>query len=153
MVELTTHKHKEIEMNYIYKALPFKGNVSELDPIKVAAQLTILINSQNQEGWEFYQINSVNLSVSPGCLAALVGAKSFDQKYDMAIFRKIISQEKISQQHVEVEQSLKEKDKGMLGGGSYSYIEYEDGSVVATHQNGLKIKFKSIKDATSELKK
>jgi hypothetical protein len=48
---------------------------------------------------------------------------------------------------------LKEKGKGMLGGGSYSYIEYEDGSVVATHQNGINIKFKSIKDATSELKK
>jgi hypothetical protein len=88
MVELTIHKHKEIKMNYIYKALPFKGNVSELDPSRVAAQLTVLINSQNQEGWEFYQINSVNISVSPGCLAALVGAKSFDQKYDMAIFRK-----------------------------------------------------------------
>jgi hypothetical protein len=140
-------------MKYIYKAVPFLGRVSELDPYKVASQLTEVINSQNTEGWDFYQINSVNIAVSPGCLAGLLGEKSFEKKFDMAIFRKIISQEKISQQQVEVEQSLKEKNKGMLGGGSYSYIEYEDGSVEATHQNGLKIKFKSIKDATSELKK
>ena len=82
-------------MNYIYKALPFKGSVNELNPSLVAAQLTVLINSQNDEGWEFYQINSVNISVSPGCLAALVGAKSFDQKYDMAIFRKVVDQSEV----------------------------------------------------------
>ena len=73
-------------MNYVYKALPFKGYVSELSPKIVADQLTVSINSQIQEGWEFYQINSVNISVSPGCLAALVGAKSFDQKYDILIY-------------------------------------------------------------------
>jgi hypothetical protein len=87
-------------MNYIYKALPFKGNVSELDPSIVAAQLTILINSQNFEGWEFYQINAVNISVSPGCIAGLIGAKAFDQKYDMAIFRKTLSQEDLAQQAI-----------------------------------------------------
>jgi hypothetical protein len=87
-------------MNYIYKALPFKGNVSELDPSLVAAQLTILINSQNFEGWEFYQINAVNISVSPGCIAGLIGTKAFDQKYDMAIFRKTLSQEDLAQQAI-----------------------------------------------------
>ncbi len=74
-------------MNYIYKALPFKGSVADLDPNRVAAQLTILINSQSQEGWEFFQINSVNISVNPGCLSGLFGEKSSEQKYDMAIFR------------------------------------------------------------------
>lgn len=98
-------------MNYIYKALPFKGNVSELDPNKVAAQLTILINSQNSDGWEFYQINSVNISVSPGCLASLMGSKDSDQKYDMAIFRKTLSQEELSQQAINREKYQAEAKK------------------------------------------
>ena len=75
-------------MKYIYKAVPFLGRVSELDPNKVASQLTGVINSQNIDGWDFYQINSVNIAVSPGCLEGLFGAKSFEKKFDMAIFRK-----------------------------------------------------------------
>ncbi len=85
-------------MNYIYKALPFKGSVDELKPSLVAAQLTVLINSQNEEGWEFYQINSVNISVNPGCIAGLLGIRAYDQKYDMAIFRKILTEEDLAQQ-------------------------------------------------------
>jgi len=112
MVELTIHKHKEILMNYIYKALPFKGSVDEqINPSLVAAQLTVLINSQNYEGWEFYQINSVNISVNPGCIAGLLGTRAFDQKYDMAIFRKTLSQEELSQQAVNREKYQAEAKK------------------------------------------
>jgi len=44
-----------------------------------------------------------------------------------------------------------EKTKGTLGRGSYQYIEYNDGRVIAKHQNGITIKFKSIEDAKNDL--
>jgi hypothetical protein len=43
------------------------------------------------------------------------------------------------------------KTSGTLGRGSYQYSEYGDGSVTATHQNGLTIKFKSVEDAKNNL--
>jgi hypothetical protein len=63
-----------------------------MDPDRVATQLNDLINSQSTLGWEFYQINSVNISISPGCLAGLFGAASYEKKYDMVIFRKSAQQ-------------------------------------------------------------
>jgi hypothetical protein len=75
-------------MSSIYKVLPFRGRVEEIDPNAVANQLDTLINSQSALGWDFYQINSVSIMVSPGCLASLFGSPSFPMSYDMAIFRK-----------------------------------------------------------------
>jgi len=75
-------------MPSVYKVLPFRGRVEEIDPNAVANQLDTLINSQSALGWDFYQINSVSIMVSPGCLASLFGAPSFPMSYDMAIFRK-----------------------------------------------------------------
>ena len=75
-------------MKYIYKSIPFVGQVESLSPSTVADQLTNLINVNAKSGWDFYQINSVNIAVSPGCLASLFGKESFEKKYDMLIFRK-----------------------------------------------------------------
>ena len=86
-------------MNYQYKAVPFRGVVDKTMPLsdrddpytnKIAAHLTKLINQNAQDGWEFYQINNVSTIVSAGCLAALVGVKSHEQRFDMLIFRKSI---------------------------------------------------------------
>jgi len=44
-----------------------------------------------------------------------------------------------------------EKTKGTLGQGIYEYIEYGDGSVIAKHQNGLVINFKSLEDAKNSI--
>lgn len=92
-------------MSSVYKVLPFRGRVEEIDPNAVANQLDSLINSQSALGWDFYQINSVSIMVSPGCLASLFGSPSFPMSYDMAIFRKnenvssIKSKEKIDEEH------------------------------------------------------
>ena len=75
-------------MQFIYKAVPFRGRVETIDITAVASQLTDLINSEATGGWDFYQINSVSMMVSPGCLLSLFGAPSFPMSYDMAIFRK-----------------------------------------------------------------
>jgi hypothetical protein len=75
-------------MNYVYQALPFRGHVERVDANAVAKQLNELINNQAAAGWEFYQINSVSINVTPGCLASLFGAKGFPMSYDMAIFRR-----------------------------------------------------------------
>ena len=92
-------------MSSVYKVLPFRGRVEEIDPNAVANQLDSLINSQSALGWDFYQINSVSIMVSPGCLASLFGSPSFPMSYDMAIFRKnenvspTKSKEKIDEEH------------------------------------------------------
>jgi hypothetical protein len=92
-------------MSSVYKVLPFRGRVEEIDPNAVANQLDTLINSQSALGWDFYQINSVSIMVSPGCLASLFGAPSFPMSYDMAIFRKgensspIKSKEKLDEEN------------------------------------------------------
>jgi hypothetical protein len=74
-------------MSFVYKVLPFRGNVETSNPNEVANQLNDLISSQAANGWEFYQINSVNINISPGCLASLFGAKQLATVHDMAIFR------------------------------------------------------------------
>ena len=92
-------------MSSVYKVLPFRGRVEEIDPNAVANQLDTLINSQSALGWDFYQINSVSIMVSPGCLASLFGAPSFPMSYDMVIFRKdenvspIKSKEKLDEEY------------------------------------------------------
>jgi len=40
------------------------------------------------QGWEFYRIDSVQIQVSPGCLASLLGAKATYINFDQAIFRR-----------------------------------------------------------------
>jgi hypothetical protein len=43
------------------------------------------------------------------------------------------------------------KNKGSVGKGSYEFTEYGDGTVVARHQSGITINFKSLADAKSNL--
>jgi hypothetical protein len=84
-------------MRYIYKAIPFKGYVVEtFDANAVASQLSSEMNSLSADGWEFYQFNSVTTYVSPGCISSLFGAKSYEKKYDMLIFRLALSDEELA---------------------------------------------------------
>jgi hypothetical protein len=81
-------------MAYVYQTISFIGYVNDMvvKPEVVAKQLNDLINEQALAGWDFYQVNSVNIHVNPGCIAALFGVKGFEKKYDMVIFRKSIEQ-------------------------------------------------------------
>jgi hypothetical protein len=86
-------------MAYIYKTLAVNGAVENLDSGLLASKVNSLINSQSTQGWEFYQINSVQAYTNPGCFDALFskilpGSGGANQvKYDIAIFRKEISQQ------------------------------------------------------------
>jgi len=51
-----------------------------------------LLTVKNTKGWDFYQINTVNISINPGCIAEILGIRAFDQKYNMAIFRKALTE-------------------------------------------------------------
>ena len=72
-----------------YRVMPFigkiKGNQSAAD---VSNQLEGLINEGAKEGWQFEQVNNVNIQVQPGCLAGLFGAKEDYVRFDMVVFKK-----------------------------------------------------------------
>jgi hypothetical protein len=89
-VDWIFHKQEVDVMRYEYKAVPFTGIVESFSPSQVAQQLSQSIDIELAGDWEFYQINSVNINVSPGCLAALSGAKSSTTKHDMLIFRRVV---------------------------------------------------------------
>lgn len=72
-----------------YRVIPFIGKINNNQSAKdVSDQLEGILNSGAQEGWDFVQINNVNIQVQPGCLAGLFGAKEQYVRFDMAIFRK-----------------------------------------------------------------
>ena len=75
--------------HYQYQVLPFvgklKGNQSASE---VSKQLQDLINQQASAGWEFCQVNDVNIEVQPGCLGGLLGAKTAYVQFDQVIFRR-----------------------------------------------------------------
>ena len=71
-----------------YRVLPFIGKIKGSQSAKdVSDQLEVLLNQGTKEGWEFVQINNVNIEVQPGCLAGIFGAKADYVRFDMAVFR------------------------------------------------------------------
>ena len=79
---------------YQYKVVPFIGQMKAKDTAQtVAQQLEGLINSVVQQGWEFYRIDAVQIQVSPGCLASLLGAKATYMNFDQVIFRRPVAGE------------------------------------------------------------
>lgn len=73
---------------YQYHVVPFIGRIkSNQSANDVSAQLEDLINQYASKGWEFYQLNDVNIEVQPGCLGRLFGAKASYIQFDQVIFR------------------------------------------------------------------
>mgnify|MGYP005815326331 CR=1 FL=1 len=76
-------------MAYKYRVMPFIGKIkSKGSAVEVSNQLEMLINEGAREGWEFDQLNNVNIQVAPGCLAGLFGAKETYMRFDMVVFKK-----------------------------------------------------------------
>lgn len=76
-------------MSYKYRVAPFLGVVESGEGAgTVATQLEQLINSHAAQGWEFCQLNEVNIEVKPGCLGKFLGRESEYTRYDQVIFRK-----------------------------------------------------------------
>ena len=77
---------------YNYKVAPFMGVVKAGGSAgEVASQLETLISQHAVDGWEFYQLGSVNIEVKPGCIAGLLGRDSDYVRYDQAIFRRAVT--------------------------------------------------------------
>jgi hypothetical protein len=76
-------------MAFQYKVVPFIGRIRGSGTAEeVSKQLQTLIASETRDGWEFSQLGDVNIEVSPGCIAALFGAKVSYVKFDQLIFRR-----------------------------------------------------------------
>ena len=72
-----------------YKVMPFIGKIKGRESaVQVSDQLEALINEGAQHGWEFVQLENVNIEVQPGCLASLFGASVSYTRFDMAIFKR-----------------------------------------------------------------
>ena len=54
----------------------------------VAGYVQRAITEGCQAGWEFYRIDNVSLTESPGCLGSLFGQKQLSTEYNVLIFRK-----------------------------------------------------------------
>lgn len=67
--------------SYNYKVVPFIAQVK-------GSQLASVINREIVDGWEFYQLGSISIQVSPGCIASLFGAKDAFTQLDQLIFRR-----------------------------------------------------------------
>jgi hypothetical protein len=72
-------------MIYRYTVVPFQGQQSV---VAAAKQLEELINGQAQQGWEFVRVETIDTSVSPGCLAALLGGRAAVVSFNMVVFRR-----------------------------------------------------------------
>lgn len=75
--------------SYSYKVVPFLGQLkSGQGPDVVSSQLEHLINDTASQGWEFYELDSVDIEIRPGCLAALFGGQTAYSTFNQVIFRR-----------------------------------------------------------------
>ncbi len=76
-------------MSFEYKVVAFMGSTKGSQGADtVASQLTTLINNEASGGWELSQITDVNIAVSPGCIAGLLGQKVTYERFDQIVFRR-----------------------------------------------------------------
>lgn len=74
---------------FYYKVVPFIGKIkANGNAQEVATQLQAAIAQNTGDGWEFHSFNDVSIEVQPGCLAALLGAKTSYIKSDQLVFKR-----------------------------------------------------------------
>jgi len=80
---------------YTYKVVAIPRDVEMMRGVsgptpaeRVAGYVEQVINQQAQEGWEFYRMDTVNITEKPGCLGQLLGQKEATFAYNLLIFRK-----------------------------------------------------------------
>ena len=79
--------------DYEYLVVPFvghlkRGTFSIESATTASKQLQQVINKHSIQGWDFYSIDEINIQVTPGCLASLLGAKASFITLDQVIFRR-----------------------------------------------------------------
>jgi hypothetical protein len=75
------YKMVQVPPNIEVQARQHRGN-------EAAVYLEGVVNSNASDGWEFYRVDAIGVSVKPGCLAALVGGKRVMSTYYVVTFRR-----------------------------------------------------------------
>ncbi|MGR7921899.1 hypothetical protein ACU6RQ_12470 [Zobellella denitrificans] len=79
-------------MVYEYKMVQVPPNISvekkNHKGNEAAAYLQNIANDMAEQGWEFYRIDSVGVSVQPGCFGALTGSRVEQSLYYVISFRR-----------------------------------------------------------------
>ncbi len=79
-------------MGFEYKVVAFMGSTRGSEGADaVARQLTLLINSEAESGWDLFQMGDVNIEISPGCLGTLLGRVVTYMRFDQIVFRKALT--------------------------------------------------------------
>jgi hypothetical protein len=71
----------QVPPNIQVQAKTQKGN-------EAANYLQNVVNQYTADGWEFYRVDPIGVSVQPGCLASLLGQKEQINTYYVITFRK-----------------------------------------------------------------
>lgn len=71
----------QIPKNIGVKASKHKGN-------EAAAYLQEVVGEYAVDGWEFYRVDTINVSVLPGCLSGLFGGREQVDAYNVISFRR-----------------------------------------------------------------
>ena len=75
------YKMIQVPPNIEVQAKQHKGN-------EAAAYLQTIVNANACDGWEFYRVDAIGVSVKPGCLAGLFGQREAFSTYYVVSFRK-----------------------------------------------------------------
>jgi hypothetical protein len=72
---------QQIPPNIVVKQKEHRGN-------EAAFYLQHIANEHAAQGWEFYRVDTIGVVTTPGCLAALFGAKQMTIEYYVITFRR-----------------------------------------------------------------
>lgn len=78
-------------MAYQYSMIQVPPNVKVSGTARgneAATYLQDLANKMAGDGWEFYRVDTIGVVQTPGCLAALLGAKQLVVDYYVITFRR-----------------------------------------------------------------
>ncbi|MGH8383846.1 DUF4177 domain-containing protein [Pseudomonas sp.] len=75
------YKMVQVPPNVEVQAKQHKGN-------EAAAYLETVVNQYAKQGWEFYRVDTIGVSVQPGCFDALFGKKASLNNYYVISFRR-----------------------------------------------------------------
>lgn len=78
-------------MSYKYKMIQVAPNIEVSGAAKgneAAVYLENIVNEMTSEGWEYYRVDPIGLTVRPGCLASLIGHRAYNVEYYVVTFRK-----------------------------------------------------------------
>jgi len=81
------YKMVQIPPNIQVAAKKMFGKAPDITEI-ASSYLQSIVNQHAKEGWEFWRVDTIGVKSSPGCLAAIFGAKEVEATYYVVSFRR-----------------------------------------------------------------